>query len=179
MADLGVRYATALFQLSEERGQLDIIMEQSKFICSTFEGEEGALRILTHPLISASEKNYFVEKAYGAAIHPDLLGLMKLAIAKNREAFLLSALTTLINMIKRHQNYTTARVVSAVPLSDVQLSKLTSVLSAKLSKKVDITAIIDSSAIAGISVHVDGYFLDRTVRTMLKNMNESLRSASQ
>jgi len=179
MADLGVRYATALFQLSEERGQLDVIMEQSKFICSTFEGEEGALRILTHPLISANEKNDFVEKVYGAVIHPDLLGLMKLAIAKNREAFLLSALTKLVDMIMQHQNYRTARVVSAVPLNESQLLKLTDILSAKLGKKVAITAVVDSSAIAGISVHVDGYFLDRTVKTMLKNMNESLRSASQ
>ena len=175
MADLGTRYAAALFELAQEGGRLGVIMEQSQFICGTFEGDEGALRILTHPLISASEKSDFIDKVYGAAIHPDLLGLMKLAIAKNREAFLLPALTKLVDMIKRHQNYTTARVVSAVPLDSVQLAKLTGVLSAKLGKKVDITAIVDPAAIAGVSVHVDGYFLDCTVRARLKNMSESLK----
>jgi len=174
MADLGVRYATAMFQLAQERDQLGVFMEQSQFICGTFEGDEGALRILTHPLISANEKNDFVEKVYGEIIHPDLLGLMKLAIAKNREAFLLSALTKLVDMIKHHQNYTTARVVSAVPLSEAQLTKLAGILSAKLGKKVDITAIVDPTALAGVSIHVDGYFLDRTAKTMLKNMKESL-----
>ena len=179
MADLGTRYATALFQLAEERGQLNVFMEQSQFICSTFEGDEGALRILTHPLISTNEKNDFVEKVYGAAIHPDLLGLMKLAIAKNREAFLLSAITKLADMIKRHQNYTTAKVVSAVPLNEAQLAKLASILSAKLGKKVDITAIVDPAALAGVSVHVDGYFLDRTAKTMLKNMKESFAASPE
>ena len=173
MADLGVRYATAMFQLAQERGQLDAFMEQSQFICATLTGDEGALRVLTHPLIPANEKNDFVEKVYGIAIHPDLLGLMKLAIAKNREAFLLPALTKLVDMIKRHQNFTTARVVSAVPLGEAQLAKLTGILTAKLGKKVDITAIVDPAALAGVSVHVDGYFFDCTAKTTLKNMRES------
>jgi len=173
MADLGVRYATALFQLSEESGMLDVIMQQAQFMCGTFEGEDGALRILTHPLITAEEKNAFVDKVYGVAIHQNLLGFMKLAIAKNREAFILSALTNLVEMIKRHQNYTTARVVSAMPLSNEQKAKLSSTLSAKLGKNVDITVVVDPEQIAGISIHVDGHFLDRTVKTLLKNMKES------
>ena len=173
MADLGVRYATALFQLARESGQLNMFMEQSRFLCGTFEGEDGALRILTHPLITAEEKNTFVDKVYGTVIHSDLLGFMKLAIAKNREAFLLSALTQLAEMIKRHQNYTSARVVSAVPLSDRQKAQISSTLSTKLGKTVDLTLIVDPMQIGGISIHVDGYFLDRTVKTMLKNMKES------
>ena len=175
MAELNARYATALFQLAEESGQLDVLLEQSQFLCETFKGEDGALRILTHPLISADEKNAFVDEVYGAVIHPYLLGFMKLAIAKNREAFILSALKRLIKLIKRRKNYTSARVVSAVPLSDEQKHKLSAALSAKLGKKVDITVIVDPSQIAGISIHVEGYFLDRTVKTMLKNMKESLK----
>ena len=173
MSDLSTRYATALFQLSRENGQLDNIMEQAQFLCKTFEGEEGALRILTHPLISAEEKDAFVEKVYGTVVNSNLTGLMKLAIAKNREAFLLPTLTKLIDMIKHHRNFTTARVVSAVPLNNEQLARLSGVLSAKLGKKVDITAVVDPAAIAGVSIHVDGYFLDRTIKTMLKNLSES------
>jgi len=174
LADLGVRYATALFQLSEESGQLNVFLEQSEFLCRTFQGEEGALCILTHPLITAEEKNAFVDKVYGDAIHQHLLGFMKLAIAKNREAFLLPTLKALVKMIKLKQNQISARVVSAVPLSELQKSQLSVALASKLGKKVEINAIVDPLQIAGISIHVDGYFLDRTVKTMLKNMKESL-----
>jgi len=173
MANLGVRYATALFDLAVENGQMGTIMEQAQFLCDTFEGEEGALRILTHPLVSAGDKDAFVDRVYGTIIHQDLIGFMKLAIAKNREAFLLSALTKLIEMIKLHMHQITARVVSAVPLNDAQITKISQVLSSKLGKRVEIDLIIDPSKIAGLSVHVDGYFLDRTATTMLKNMKES------
>jgi F-type H+-transporting ATPase subunit delta len=173
MADLGTRYATALFQLAEESGALSDILEQAEFLYGTFKGEDGALRILTHPLISTDEKNAFVDSVYGG-VHPILFGFMKLAIAKNREAFLSPALKRLIKLIKRHQNHTSARIVTATPLTDEQKHRLSATLSKKLGKKVDLHIIVDPAQIAGISIHIEGYFLDRTVKTMLKNMKESL-----
>ncbi|MCL2215477.1 MAG: ATP synthase F1 subunit delta [Defluviitaleaceae bacterium] len=174
MSDLGIRYATALFEMSEEGGLLNEYLEQSLFLCSVLK-DEDALRILTHPLISAGEKNDFLSKAFGESVHQDLLGFMKLVIAKNREAYLLPALIKLSEMIKAHSNQTTARVVSAVPLTDGQAAQLTATLTRKLGKMVDITVIVDPSVIAGISIQVEGYFLDRTVRTMLKDMRESIK----
>ena len=174
MADLGIRYATALFEMSEEGGLLDEYLEQSLLLCDTLK-DEDALRILTHPRISADEKFAFLSKAFGASVHQDLLGFMKLVITKNREAFLLPALNKLVEMIKVRRNQTTAKIVSAVPLTDEQAVQLTATLTRKLGKIVDITIVVDPSVIAGISVHVDGYFLDRTVRTMLKDMKETVK----
>jgi F-type H+-transporting ATPase subunit delta len=76
-------------------------------------------------------------------------------------------------MIRAYKRQTTASVVSAVPLSDTQASQLTALLAKKTGKQVDVTVLVDPSVIAGISIHVDGYFLDRTVRTMLKDMKET------
>jgi len=173
MADLGVRYANALFELSREAGTLDVTMQQALFLCETFAGEEGALRILTHPLITANEKNAFVDKVYGASVGEDLLGFMKLAIAKNRESFLLATLRKLVEIIKLYKFQITARVVTAVPLEEAQKARLVQLLSAKSGKRVEIIEVIDPMQIAGISIHVDGFFLDRTVKTLLKNMKET------
>jgi len=173
-ARLPARYATALFQLSKESGSLDEIFAQSEFLCTTFR-DTDALKILTNPLIAGGDKVAFIDKAFGDVLNQDLISFLKLTVAKNREAFILPALTRLIYMIKLHKNQITARVVSAIPLSDEQKVKLAAALSAKLNKQVDLNVLIDPAQIAGISIQVDGYFLDRTVKTMLKNMNESLK----
>ena len=173
MADLGIRYATALFEISQESGLTKEYLAQAQLLCDNFQDEE-ALLILTHPRISADEKFDFINKAFGEAIHQDILGFIQLVITKNREAFLLPALSKLVEMIKYHQNQTSARVVSAVPLTDAQAEQLASILSKKLNKEVDITVIVDPAQIAGISIHVDGYFIDRTVKSMLRDMKESL-----
>lgn len=177
MADLGIRYATALFQISEESGLLNEYLEQALFLQNTLK-DDDALGILTHPMISADEKYAFIQSAFGESIHEDLLGFMKLTVAKNREAFLVPALEKLINMIKVRHNQTSAKVVSAVPLTDAQAAQLTATLTRKLGKVVDITVVVDPSTIAGLSIHVDGYFLDRTVKTMLKDLKETVRKGA-
>ena len=173
MADLSIRYATALFDISQEGGLLKEYREQAQLLCNHLQ-EEEALLILTHPRISANEKFDFISKAFGGAIHQDLMGFIQLVIAKNREAFLLPALNKLIEMIKTHQNQTTARIVSAVQLTDSQTDQLAKILSRKLNKEVDINVVVDPSQIAGISIQADGYFIDRTVKTMLRDMKEAL-----
>jgi len=35
--------------------------------------------------------------------------------------------------------------------------------------------LVEPSIIAGISIQVDGYLCDRTIKTMLKNMKETVR----
>jgi len=174
VADLGIRYATALFEMSEESGLLGEYLEQAQFLRGTLQ-DEDALRILMHPRITADEKHAFLTKAFGETIHQDLFGFMKLVVTKNREAYLLPALDKLVDMIRARQNQTTAKVVSAVPLTDSQAAQLTATLAAKLGKQVDITVLVDPSVIAGMSIHVDGYFLDRTVKTMLKDLKETVR----
>ena len=174
MANLGIRYANALFSISQESGLLNDYLEQAQLVRDNIDCED-VQRILTHPRISSEEKLAFLQNAFGEHIHQDLLGFMRLVVSKNREAFLLPALNKLIEMIKAHKLQTTAKVVSAVPLTDAQAAQLTALLQKKLGKQVDVTVLVDPSVIAGISIHVDGYFLDRTVKTMLKDMKESLK----
>ena len=181
MANLSVRYATALFELSKEDNLLVDFMAQATFLQGTFEGsapEGGALRILTHPLIPVGEKLQFVDTVYGDSLHPHLLHFLKLTIEKNRTYFLMATMTHLVDMIKQARNQISARVVSAVPLTDNQKNQLALTLTKKLGKTVDIIARVDPAQIAGISIHVDGYFLDHTVKTRLKNMKELLNKTN-
>jgi len=173
VADLGIRYATALFEISQSGGMLKEYLDQAQMICDHLQ-EDDALLVLTHPRISADEKFDFFRKVFGDSIDQDLQGFVHLVISKNREAYLLPALEKLVEMIKYHQNQTTAKVVSATPLTDAQADKLAAVLSKKLNKEVDVIVVVDPSQIAGISIHVDGYLIDRTVKSMLRDMKDVL-----
>lgn len=173
MADLGIRYATALFEISQSGGMLKEYLEQAQLIYGQLK-EDGALLVLTHPRISAEEKFAFFKEAFGDSIDRDLEGFVHLVISKNREAYLLPALAKLIEMIQYHQNQTTAKVVSAVPLTDAQAAQLAAVLSKKLGKEVAITVVVDPSQIAGLSIYADGYLIDRTVKSMLRDMKDVL-----
>jgi len=174
MADLSARYAHALFQLAKEKNLFDEFLQQAIFL-RTHLKQDGAIDILTHPLITSAEKTAFVHKVFGTVVHQDFLGFLQLAITKNRENFILPALKKLIYRIKKARGLITARVISATVLTDQHKLQLSQKLSAKLGKQVEVNVIVDPSQIAGISVQVDGYFLDRTAKTMLRGMKESFR----
>ena len=173
MSALSKRYGNALFKLAQEENAQDLFMAQAELLISTAQGEDGSLKILTHPLISTEEKSAFVDKVYGNVLHPHFIGFMKLAIAKNREAFILPALYKLVEMIKLAKNQVVAHIVTATPLTEGQQASLTAAFTRKLGKIIELKIDIDPSKIAGISIHVDGYFIDRTAKTMLKGMRDS------
>ena len=173
MADLSKRYASALFELSSEQGQLADYLEQATFLRDALQAED-CKGFVTHPRISGAEKKAFFDEVFKDKVDPNLMGFLHLTVNKNREDYLLPALNALINMIRAHHNETTARVVSAVPLNEAQLAAMAALLTRKLSKKVDIQVIIDPAVIGGLSIQVDGFFVDSTMRFLLRNMKEEV-----
>jgi len=176
MADLSTRYATALFELSLERGLASDYLEQAAFISSIVQGAE-CKRIITHPRISEREKFAFLDSAFAGRIHDDLLGFMRLTVTKNREEYLAPALDSLVAMIRRHQNHTTATVVSATLLAPEQESQLRILLTRRLGKTVELSVEVDASMIGGFRVHVDGLVFDHTLRRLLKDMKENITAS--
>lgn len=177
MAELSVRYATALFKLASEKGLLNEFLEQATFLREMLQSEEYK-RIIAHPAISATEKRNILRDAFEGKIHDELLGFLHLVISKNRESFLVPGLTAFIDMVERFNGNTTATVVSAAALDEKQLATLKDMLSKKLNKRVELVSNVDPSVIGGLYIHVDGYLLDNTVKKRLLDMKHTIKRSS-
>ena len=175
MADLSNRYANALFELSKESGLTNEYLEQAVFLQDALK-DADCQHVITHPHISTAEKHTFFTEAFGWKIHDDLMGFLRLVVDKSREAFLMPVLASLIDMIKTEQRKTTAKVISAAALDDVQVKTLAALLSRKLNKIVDVSVNVDPSVIGGLYVQVDGFFIDRTLKNSIKDMKHSLKN---
>jgi len=169
VSNLSVRYATALFELSQERGAVADMLEQTVFVLEALNMPD-CVHVYTNPRVKAADKHAFFDAVFANHIHADLLGFLHLTITKNRETFLIPALDALGDMIKAFQNHTTARVVTAVALDAGQITQLTALLSRKLGKVVDLNVAVNPDVIGGLSIQVDGYFIDRTIRASLKEL---------
>jgi F-type H+-transporting ATPase subunit delta len=131
--------------------------------------------VLVHPHISAADKRDFFSKAFAGNVHDDLLGFLFLVADKNRETFLIPALTALIGMIERHNKKVTASVSYATELDDGQVAEMKAVLSKQLDKTVEIDLKVDSAVIGGPYIFVDGYFLDWTVKKRLRDLTVHMK----
>jgi F-type H+-transporting ATPase subunit delta len=172
VARLSNRYATALFELSTESNRLEENMTQATFLCELLSDEQFR-NVITHPRISLKEKRDIFNVALNG-FSMDLQGFLFLAIDKNREKFILPALSEFIELGNRHIRKTTAQIVTAVPLNDKQAETLVSLLSQKLNKTVDLAIKVDPFVIGGLYVQVDGYYVDNTVKSRLQDMKIGL-----
>ena len=174
MERLSSLYASALFDLAVEKNATDEFLSQAVMIRDSMQDPE-CWRILIHPHISPAEKREFFNKAFSGQIHEDLLGFFMLVTEKNREAFLLTALTALIGMIERYQNKTTATVMFASKLDGRQITAMKEMLSGKLNKNVELSLKVDPSVIGGPHIYVDGYYIDWTVKKRLRDLTVHMK----
>jgi len=174
MAELSTRYATALFELTQESGTLGQCLEQAVIVRDTLKTEE-CRSILEHPHISGSEKSVFLGEVFAGGISDQLSGFLNLLISKNRENIMSSALSVFIDMANSVSGRTEANVVSATALDENQISALKSALSKKLGKQIDLTLQIDPSLIGGLYVYADGHYMDCTVKKHLNDMKKSVK----
>jgi len=174
MERLSILYASALFDLAVEKNLVDDFLSQAVILRDCLQ-ESDCQRVLAHPQISAAEKHEFFRKVFAGHIHEDLLGFLYLVADKNREPYLLPALTALIGVIERHNRKVTAKVLSAAPYEDKQAEALREMLSKKLDKHVELDLKVDPSVIGGPYVFVDGYYIDWTVKKRLRDLTVSMK----
>lgn len=174
MAQLKDRYAAALFELSLESGMPEKHMEQAAMVKNVLE-MDGCEDFLLHPHVPNTVKYEFLNSLFEEKISSELMGFLYLAISKSREAAILPAISAYIDLGNRHSGKVTAYVVSAADLRQEQLSGLEKLLSQKLEKQVEVKARTDPSLIGGFYIHIEGRLIDRTVRSRINNMKESLK----
>ena len=169
MAQLSNRYATAIFELAQERGALEEGLDQAVFLRDLLR-EDDVNMIITHPRIPGAEKKSFFDEAFKKHVNADLMGFLHLAVDKGREEYIVAILNDFIDMANAHLRKATAYVTAAFPLKQGQTAALAALLSRKLSKQVDISLKVDPKVIGGLYIQVDGYYMDRTIRTRLQEM---------
>jgi len=167
MEKLSALYASSLFEIALEGGLVDDFLEQAILLREALQ-DPDCRRALLHPHISAAEKRDFLSKALAGVLHGDFMSFLFLVVEKNREGYLLPALTALIERIERHQGKAIATVLSAVEFDEKQTTELKELLSKKLNKNVEVILRVDPSVIGGPYINVDGYSVDRTIKSQLR-----------
>jgi F-type H+-transporting ATPase subunit delta len=171
MADLSSVYASALFDLAMEKDAPEDFMRQALVLRDALDDPES-MGLLMHPQVSAAQKRDFFGNVLREHVHEDILGLLCLAIDKNREVYIIPALDEFIGRLERFWRKTTAKVISANELSDEHVLALSKALSKKLEKEVSIDVTVDPSIIGGLYIHVDGFLIDRTIKTNLRELRK-------
>jgi len=177
MAGVTKPYAGALFETAIENGNPDAVYEEALNILGIFRDEPAFAAMLQNPRIQPEDKEAIILKAF-AGIDGSLSGLITLMLRKGRGAYIEAALQEFAGLAREHKGIISARVYTAVELSEAQLTELRRQLSNKTGKQAEIEAAADPSLIGGLLIKVGGVMLDSTIKNHLRRIRKSVTSVT-
>jgi len=175
---LGGRYATALFELSDEEKQLDQVAKDLNAIGAMLKESEDLRRLIRSPVISRENQ----QKAMQALLDKVSIGQLTRKFIgvtiDNRRLFALTAMIKeYLALLAQARGEANAEVVSAKPLSDAQLDAIMDTLKQAVGSKVSLDARVDKTLLGGLIVKIGSRMVDTSLKTRLAQLRLTMKGA--
>ncbi len=174
-SDIARRYATALFDLATEQGQVDAVENDLRAIAALAATSSDFTTFAANTTLSRHAQAQTVD---AIASHLSLGDLAKkflgMVAANRRLADVGGMAEATLDLIAAQKGETTATVISATALDDAQTKQLTAQLNKLTGMKVRLDTQIDDSLIGGLVIRVGALRIDNSVKTKLERLHRAL-----
>ncbi len=176
-ASLAGRYASALFDLASDAGNVTAVESDLESLSKALAASPQLAALTSNPKISRAETEGALA-ALGKKMKLDGLTQNFLGVlAQNRR---LSALPDMIGAFQTiaaaQRGEVTAQVTSAHPLSKTQLDKLKKKLTEREGRTVKLTSTIDPDLLGGLVVTIGSKRIDGSIRTRLNSLAQAMKA---
>lgn len=177
-ADVGLRYAQALFELAKAQGDAAVVEADLKSLKAMRADSADLRTLIASPAFDADEKGKglaAVAEAAGFAVTTKkFLGL----VAANRRASALPGMITAYEKLAAEdRGAVSAQVITAMPLTDAQAKALAAALRTALGKDPEIETRVDPAILGGLKVRVGSRLYDASLKSRLDSLKFALKRA--
>jgi F-type H+-transporting ATPase subunit delta len=175
-ASLAGRYAIALFELANERKQLDAVGESLAALKQALADSEDFRALTTSPLVGREQAVRAVAAAADAMkldpITANFLGV----VAKNRRLAQLGNVIRAFNTLAaRHRGEITAEVTSAHKLDEGQVDAIRKNLRTRYGSDIAVDLSVDPAILGGLVVKIGSRMIDGSIRTKLNALAQAMK----
>jgi len=171
MMQMSKEYATALFMLASEENCQKEVSEALGRMVKTFEENSEYVDLLSSPAIPLSERLAAVDGAF-SSLHEYAVSFLKLLCEKRYVGFFADAAIEYENLLSASSNILTAKVTSAVSLTQEEENAVKEKLHAKFGNPVILETAVDSEILGGMIIEIDGKVIDASLRQRLGDLKD-------
>ena len=177
-ANVGARYAQALFDLANDQKQVAAVEADLNSLKAAL-ADSKDLRTLVHsPTFSAEDKaKGLAGIAVKAKFNPTTRKFLGLLAANGRAAALPDVITAFAKLSAAARGAVSAEVVTAVALTAAQTKGVAAALRQSLGKDPEITTRVDPAILGGIKVKVGSRLFDASLKSKLDSLKFALKRA--
>lgn len=172
MAEIGKEYAQALFELAKEQGCEKEYAVALHTIATELDNAPEYAELLSSPNIHIDERKALIEQAFSGHIPEYVLFFTQLLCEHGHIRDFGSCLREYEELYRALESISTARIISAIELTDSQKKKLTEKLEKISGHTVLSTYEIDETLLGGLTVYIDDKVIDGSLRRKLKEVKE-------
>ena len=168
----GRRYAQAIFELALEKKELERWQSDLQKISGVVADEEF-LAALESPKISFKKKSELLSKRL-TDLNPLAMNLVYLLVTRSGIGMIGDIAAEYQRLLDSYRGVEQAEVITAVPLDENDMKKLTENLSAVVGREVVVKAEVDPEILGGIIARMGGKLLDGSTRSKLAALKREL-----
>jgi F-type H+-transporting ATPase subunit delta len=173
---LAERYGAALFDLADERKELDAVAGDLRALRAMLRDSTEFRRLIRSPVVTRAAQGKAIEAiAAEAKLSPltrNFLGLL----ARNRRLFVLpEIITSYLQQLAERRGEVTAAVVAAQDLTPAQRAAVDEQLRKAVGRKVAIDLQIDPSLLGGLIVRVGSRMIDASLKSKLHRLQLAMK----
>jgi len=170
------RYASALFDLADEGGELDTVATDLGVVREALADSEDLARTVRSPLFRREDQVNAIVGVAGVIGLSELVTRFLGTMASNRRLRLLNdAIRAFTQLLDARRGITRVQVRSARPLSDGQKEALRARIAHAIGGQVELEDTVDASLIGGIAVHIGSRLIDASIRSRLDRMYAAMQ----
>ena len=171
------RYAQAIFEIALEKKELERWQSDLHKIVGAV-SDATFMAALESPKLKFDDKARLLSERL-KGVSPLAVNLVHLLITRASIGIIGDVADEYQRLLNGYHGIEPAEVITAVPLDDKDIQKLTENLSAMVGKKVVLKSKVDSGVIGGIVARVGGKLLDGSTRSKLAALRRELVGAER
>lgn len=176
MTEVGSVYGEALYDLARSEGLTEPILAQLTVLLDSFGAEPGFVRLLSAPTLTKQERCQILDDSFRGKVEPYVLNFMKILTEKGYMRHFADCCGAYRDHYNRDNGILPVTAVTAVPLSQGQIARLTDKLAAITGKKIELNSRIDPQVLGGVRLDYDGKRLDDTIAHRLDAIRGVLKN---
>lgn len=176
MSQVGTVYGQALYSLASDENLSDIILQQLTALEQSFRDEPQFLHLLAAPNVAVQERCKVVDDCFRDKLHTYVLNFLKILTEKGIAKSFSDCVRVYREQYNQEHNILPVTAVTAVPLSEEQLQRLTDKLSVITGKTAEVYNRVDPSCLGGVRLDYDGKRVDGSVASRLNSVRNMLKN---
>jgi F-type H+-transporting ATPase subunit delta len=176
MEEIATVYARSLFEVAQEKGNLDAVREQLGEFADALDGDQQMQVFFFSPYFSTQEKEEGLDKVVTDA-DPIFQNFLKLLIEKHRMPAVFRVRRTFDELWREENKLLPVEITSAVELDDGTVKQIGDRIGEQTDQKIELSARVEPDILGGIVVRVGNSIIDASIRARLEQLRKQVARA--